>query len=127
MDETARTTELLTRMEKNSRYQTWLSLAQCLFSLAAVVCCAVLLVAVLRLLPQMQTVLANLESATRQLAAADLAGMAENVDALMVTGQESLEQTMDVIETLDLEALNKAIEDLASIVEPLAKLAKMFS
>ena len=126
MDEATRVRDLLQRIDKNGRRQVGLSIALCVCAVVATVCCAVLLVAVLRLLPQMETVLANLETTTQQLAAADLASMAENMDSLVVTGQESLEQTMDIIEKLDLETLNKAIEDLASVIEPLAKLSNMF-
>ena len=33
-------------------------------------------------------------------------------------GQDSLKQTMDKLNTIDFETLNKAIEDLAAVVQP---------
>ena len=75
---------------------------------------------------QMQTVLSNLEEASAQLAQADLSGTVSNVDTLVATGQESLEQTMAKLNTIDFETLNAAIEDLAAVVEPMSRLANMF-
>ena len=70
----------------------------------------------------MQTVLGNLEQTTAQLASMDLQSMGSNVDALVATGQEGLEQTMEKLNSIDLDTLNKAIGDLAKVVEPLARL-----
>lgn len=127
MGENERMLEVLERIEKQGQRQAWIGIAQCVFSLAAAVCCAVLLVTVLRVLPQMEAVLGNLERTTQQLAAADLISMAENMDALVVTGQQSLEQTMEKINALDLETLNKAIEDLSKVIEPLARFFRAFN
>ena len=134
MEENAQVLELLKQIEKNTRQQTKMSRLQCAVTVAAALCCAVMLVMVWNGLPeltgivgQMETVLGNLENVTTQLAAADLAEMAENVDALVVTGQKSLEQTMEKINAIDLETLNKAIEDLAKIIEPLARFFGAFN
>lgn len=134
MEENREMLELLRRMEKNGRQQTVMSRVQCAFTVAAALCCGVLVVLVWNVLPelsgvvgQMETVLANLEQVTAQLASADLAEMAGNVDALVVTGQQSLEQTMEKINAIDLETLNKAIEDLSRVIEPLARFFDRFS
>lgn len=133
MEENAQALEILKQIEKNGRRQTLMSGIQCAITVAAALCCVVMLVTVWNVLPelagitqQMETVLGNLENVTTQLAAADLAEMAENVDALVVTGQKSLEQTMEKINTIDLETLNKAIEDLAKVIEPLARFFRAF-
>lgn len=116
------------------RQQTRSSRIQCILMLVTALCCVALVVTVLGVLPrvdgvitQMEAVLGNLEQATAQLAAADLEGMASNVDDLVVTGQQSLEQTMEKLNTIDFEALNRAIKDLADVIEPLAKFFNAFS
>lgn len=133
MEENAQVLEILKQIEKNGRRQTLMSSIQCAITVAAALCCVCMLVMVWNVLPelagiveQMETVLGNLENVTTQLAAADLAEMAENVDALVVTGQKSLEQTMEKINAIDLETLNKAIGDLAKVIEPLARFFRAF-
>ena len=49
-----------------------------------------------------------------------------DVDTLVTTTQEGLEDTLAEIEKIDFDALNKAIKDLAAVVEPLAKLFSNF-
>ena len=73
-----------------------------------------------------ESVLSDLEQATRQLSVMDFAGMVENVETLVTTAQESLEQTMGKLNSIDFNTLNKAIEDLAKVVEPMSKLMKVF-
>ena len=56
----------------------------------------------------------------------DFAAMISDVDGLMVTAQQSLEDTMGKLNGIDFTALNKAIKDLAAVVEPLAKVSSVF-
>lgn len=133
MEENKQMLELLERMEKNSRRQTRLGMIQCAFSLIAAVFCAGVFLLIFGILPQidtvlsqLQTVLSNLETTTEQLASFDMGGMVSDVDALVVSAQQSLQQTMEKLNTIDLKTLNKAIADLADVVEPLSKVAKMF-
>ena len=141
MEENKQLAEILERMERNSRRQLRLGRLQCLFSLAAAVFCGASLFLILRLLPQvaqvlpqigsvldqMQLVLTNLETTTEQLSQIDLSGMVSGVDTLVTTAQESLNQTMSKLDTLDFATLNKAIEDLATVVEPLSRFFKALS
>ena len=78
------------------------------------------------LVSQMQVVLGNLETATAQLSVIDFSGMISDVEALVSAAQESLEQTMGNLGTLDFQTLNKAIDDLSKVVEPMSKLMKVF-
>ena len=64
---------------------------------------------------------------TRTLEETDLAGIAENVDALVLrardsltTAEETLAQASEKLDALDVDALNQAIEDLKKAIEPLA-------
>ena len=131
MEENKQMLELLEQIEKNSRKQVRLGRIRCLLTL---VCCVIVLGTVLWLvpqvlevLPQINTVMANLEAVTEQLASVDLAGMVTDVNSLVTTAQKSLDLSMGTLNELDMETLNKAIQDLADVVEPLAKLSNMFS
>ena len=134
MEENKQILELLEKIEKNSRQQLRTSRLLCLLALAAAGVCAVALVIIFHYLPrvdavvtQMQTVLSNLEITTKELASLDLSGMVSGIDGLVVAGQESLQQTMEKLDTLDLATMNKAIKDLAAVVEPLARLISRFN
>lgn len=140
MDENQKMMDLLERMEKANRKQVAYARLQFIFSSVAAICCAVLLLTGLKILPQLQdaavqaeTVLSNLETVTTELAKSDLSGMVENMDALVTnvdglvgTSQAGVEQTMAKINAIDFEALNDAIQDLSDVIEPIAKFFNTF-
>ena len=140
MENNERMIELLERMEKANRKQVAYARMQFLFSAVAAICCAVLLFAGMKVLPQLQqaavqaeTVLSNLETVTTELAQVDLSGMVDNVDALVTnvdglvgTSQTAVEQTMTKINAVDFDALNEAIKDLSDVIEPIAKFFNTF-
>lgn len=133
MEENKEMLELLRQIQKSNRQQVRTNRLLCIFALVTAICCIVLFVTIYNMLPQlttvvtrMDTVLGNLEQTTEQLAALDLKTMVSDVDTLVVTGQQSLEQTMEKLNTLDFETLNQAIEDLADVIEPLAKFFNTF-
>ena len=53
--------------------------------------------------------------------------LVSDVDTLVGTTQNGLEDTLEKIEKVDFDKLNKAIGDLAAVVEPLAKFFNSFS
>lgn len=129
MEENKEMLELLRQIEKNSRQQTRTARLQCLLALVAAVFCVGVFALIFNFLPrldtvvtQMQTVLGNLETTTQELAALDLGSMMDGIDTLVASGQEGLAQTMEKLNTIDIDTLNKAIKDLAAVVEPFAKL-----
>ncbi len=133
MEENKEILELLRQIEKSNRQRVRMGRFLCALALAAVLCCCLTFGVVYRLVPQAnavltqtQTVLGNLESTTQQLAALDLAQMVANVDALVVSGQQSLEQSMDKLNSIDFDTLNQAIQDLSNVIQPLARLSGMF-
>lgn len=153
MDEN-QTMLLLQQLEQNSRKQTRYAKLQCIFSLAAALCCGGLLIVVLNLLPklnqvveqvgavavqaeavtlqaqglaqQAEDVMTNLETVTRELAESELAEMVKNVDELVTTSHEGVSQALEKMDAMDIEALNKAIANLSAVVEPLAKFFNVF-
>lgn len=134
MEQNQELLDLLRKIEKSSKQQSRIAVIQCVLTVVTVLCCVAAVVLICRVLPQfnelvtqMQTVLGNLEQTTEQLAAADLESMVSNVDSFVITGQDSLEKTMEKLNTIDFEALNNAIKDLAAVVEPLANFFGRFS
>ena len=123
-------------LEKQNRYAKW----QLIFTVALVVCCVGLALMVFDLLPKVQALIPRVESLTqqievtltdlqgitKQLAEADLKGMVDNVDQLVGSSQTAVEQTMEKMNSIDLTTLNKAIKDLAAVIEPMAKFFNMF-
>ena len=140
MEENNETVELLKRIERLNRHQVWSGYIRAGLMLVCVVCMVALVVMVSRLMPQIneilgqakiamgqiQTVLGDLQQTTGPLAQVDYAGMVDNVDNLVTTGQQSLAQMMEKVNSMDFETLNQAIEDLAAVIEPLAKMTKVF-
>lgn len=124
---------LMEKIEKSNRQQVNFARIQCIFSVVAAVCCLLLLLTVAKIVPdirelsgeisgiaaQAETVLTNLETVSDELAAADLEGLVTDVDSLVASSLEK-------ISTIDIETLNKAIKDLAEVIEPLAKVANIF-
>ncbi len=138
--ENERLLQLLEKMENTNRTQVLYARLQFVFTALSAMCCIVLLVFGMKVLPQLQeaavqaeTVLTNLETVTTELAASDLSSMVENVDALVgnVDGlvsasQSGVEQAIEKMNAIDFEALNDAIKDLSAVIEPIAKFFKTF-
>ena len=125
--------QMMERIDRSNRRQARYGLLQCIFSLISVVCCVALLLLVISAVPQFQamaqqaeTVLSNLETVSNELANVDLAGMVQDVDALVSDSQTGLTEAMNKLNAIDIDTLNKAIESLADVIEPLAKLSNIF-
>lgn len=64
----------------------------------------------------------NLNKITTELAEVDVDGLFDNVNGLVIQSQKDVTSAMEKLNAINFEKLNGAIEDLASIVDPLAKL-----
>ena len=140
MEEKNEMLELLKKIEESNRKQLWYARIQCIAALVAVVCFVGLYFLIKDFLPQisaiiteipgvvaqMESVLSNLELVTKELTTVDFAGMIEGVNALVATGQAGLEETVVKLNSIDFEALNKAIATLTEVIDPLAKFFKVF-
>lgn len=133
MEENKEIIELLKKLDESSQKRVRLGRILCVLALVAALFCGATFAVVFSLVPQVETVLTqvqpvlgNLEQTSQQLAALDLEGMVSNVDALVITGQQTLQQSMEKLDTVDFDALNQAIRDLSAVIEPLAKWGKMF-
>lgn len=147
MEQNNQMLELLAKIEKTNRRQLLFTQILCGLALVAAVFCVVALLQVRQMMPQlnavitqMQTVLGSMEEVAGELAqldmqsivgnvealVGDVEGLVGNVDDLATSAQESLKQTMTKFGAINFETLNKAIEDLAAVVEPLAKFFNVF-
>ena len=52
--------------------------------------------------------------------------MVNNVDGLVTTSQEGIEQAMEKINAIDIEALNQAIQDLSDVINPISTFFNKF-
>ena len=130
--------QILQQLAESSQKQERFARIQCIFTVASAVFCLLLLLSVTRVIPQIrtlaeqisglsaqaETVLTNLETVTDQLAQADVSGMVSNVDALAKTSQSGIQQALEKINAINIDTLNKAIEDLSKVVSPLANLVQ---
>ena len=124
---------LLQKIERSNRQQVKLTRFVCIIALIAALCCGCTICLVYNVLPQInslisqtQTILGNLETATAQLSVVDFSGMIQDVEALVTNAQTSLEQTMGKLNSINFDTLNKAIDDLAKVVEPMSRLMNVF-
>lgn len=76
---------------------------------------------------QWQEIADDLSEVSGKLSEIRWQSLAENIDETAVTAQESLEKAMKAIDELDIEGLNEAIEELHTVVEPLANIVKRLS
>ena len=90
---------------------------------------AVLLIAALMVLPRLNSALDALEGTAEVITALELEPMVESVTELATAGTEGITDALDdvtralaKIEQLDIDGLNQSIEDLGTVVGPLAKL-----
>lgn len=132
--------ELMERIEASTRKQSRYALFQLIFTVLTSAAFIMLLLIVVRILPQLQEtvnqaeiVLGNLESVTNELANSDLTGMVkdidalvENVDGLVTTSQQGVTEAVGKINAINFDALNDAIKDLSEVIEPIAKFFKSF-
>ena len=123
-------------LEKQNKFSQW----QLILTAVMAVSCTLLAILVFQLLPQVQALIHQVESLTQQiegtltdlqgitaqLAEADLKSMVNNVDQLVGSSQIAVEETMNKMNSIDLSTLNKAIKDLAAVIEPMAKFFNLF-
>ncbi len=145
MTEQADMGKLLTELEKTNRRQLFYSRIQCFFSVAAALFCAGVFFSLSSILPQigslsaqLETVLGNLETITAQLskldfeqivhsAEGDFKLMVENVDSLVSASQTGINETMQKLNAIDFNKLNRAISDFSAVVQKLSSFLNVFN
>lgn len=138
--------EILAKLEKHTRQQLLFTKILCILCTLVVVCTLVLMfsitgavtelmelaaplqeltVQVKDLAVEAETVMEDLGVVAEELAAADLSGIVENVNDLTAESQGVISNAMAKLDSIDITTLNKAVKDLASIVEPLARVSSL--
>lgn len=74
----------------------------------------------------MQLILEDMQVITSELADADLNQMIANVDHLVVSSEQNINDALVKINTIDIEELNRAIQNLSDVIEPLAQVFGRF-
>ena len=139
--------EILERLDKSNRQQVRYARLQSVLAILAAVCFIALVFAVGSIMPQLmdfaaqaqdiaaeaetlieqtEVVLTNLEEVTAELTQVEFTKMISDVDELVISSQEGLEEALEKVNSIDLEKLNEAIDGLAKVVEPLSKFFKVF-
>ena len=139
--------ELLKNLEKNSAQQLLFTKILCILCALVLVCSLVMMFSVTgavkelmtlaqplqELTAQVQalaaeadTVMADLGIVAESLAAADLGSIVKNVNALASESQSAVAGAMKKLDAIDIDTLNQAIRDLADVVEPLAKITRIW-
>jgi len=132
--------EILERLEKSNRQQVRYARLQSVLAILAALCFIALVLVVWSVVPQFkdfaaeaesllgqaEVVLTNLEDVTSELAQLEYTEMIEGVNSLVSDSQQGLEQTLEKVNSIDIETLNEAIDGLSKVVEPLTKLFNVF-
>jgi len=140
MEEKNEMLELMKKLEESSRKQLLYARIQCVAAVVAVVCFAAIFFLIKDFLPQisaivtqipgvvdqMETVLGNLEVVTTELAAVDFESMITGINSLVSSGETGLQETVAKLNSIDFETLNKAIQNLSEVIEPMANFFKVF-
>jgi len=83
-------------------------------------------VTITNLAEEADAVMKDLGIVAEALAAADLGSIVENINKLASESEGAVADAMKKLDTIDIETLNKAIKDLADVVEPLAKIGRIW-
>jgi N-acyl-L-homoserine lactone synthetase len=82
-----------------------------------------------RILYEAETTFSKLSAISAQIDEADVPGMIEQINVLVQDGQtaaaaatDSMQTAADKMEALDIDTLNRSIQDFAAVVEPLSRL-----
>lgn len=132
--------EILEQLEKTNRQQVKNARLQSALAILAALCFVALVFVVSSVVPklmdftaeaekllgQAEVVLTNLEEVTTELTQVEFTKMIDDVDELVSSSQQGLEQTLEKVNSIDIETLNEAIDGLAKVVEPLTKFFKVF-
>lgn len=138
-EENLMTKELMTELVNNSRKQLFYArvrtFAMVIIAAAVILFLISMAPGLLKTVNQANDVMAQasdtitlanaaIESITEMSGA--ITDMGENMDTFITENAESVAAVMEKIEAVDFEGLNKAIKDLGTVIEPLAKFFNIF-
>lgn len=123
--------DILEDLEKSNREQadyakkTWIMTLISTISILVVVVflliyCTFLIPRINNMLNQAQVSLDNIAEISADISALDFEGLMGEVGGLVTTTEKDLNKTMEKIDEINIEDLNKSIKSLGDVIEPLA-------
>ena len=123
--------DILEDLEKSNREQadyakkTWIMTLISTISILVVVVfllvyCVFLIPRINNMLNQAQVSLDNIAEISADISALDFEGLMGEVGGLVTTTEKDLNKTMEKIDEINIEDLNKSIKSLGDVIEPLA-------
>lgn len=116
--------------EKYARRQYFMSQ---ITAAASLVLLGIVLYATATLLPKantsfqnLDTVIQNLDTVTAELAEADLNEMIGNINGLVTSSEQNIQEALTQVNSIDIDTLNQAIKNLSDAVAPLADFFNRF-
>lgn len=82
---------------------------------------SVLIPRVNRLFDDVETVMESVNAVANELEEAHLGQMVTDIDSLVTSSDQSVKEALDQINSVDIATLNQAIQDLSSLIRPLAR------
>ncbi len=112
---------------KRTFYMTAISAACCVLILTVAVAAYFSLVPRLKSsLKSIEQTAQNLSEISQELNEADLSGMIQDVDSMVVTSEEGVRRALSKIDSINIEELNNAIGALSDTVNTLRKFTDLF-
>lgn len=105
---------------KIMKKQLWYSRLTIVTFLVLILVVGYMVVQVSSLVPQVNSVLDNVEEISADLRDEKLSDTIRDIDEFTKTSQTGVEQAIEKLERIDLDSLNEAIQDLNSLISPLA-------
>ena len=132
--------EVLQKLERISSQQLLFTKILCLLCALVLICSLVMMFSVTgavkelmtlaqplqELAGEADTIMADLGVVAESLAEADLGSIVENVNMLASESQSAVAGAMKQLDAIDIDMLNQAIRDLADVVEPRAKITRIW-
>ncbi|MEG7530649.1 MAG: hypothetical protein RSF83_04580 [Hungatella sp.] len=102
-------------------------------AMASILVLGIVLFAAVSILPKvndtfqnMDIIMKDLEQITAELAAADLQQMITDVDHLVTSSEQNIQDALTQVNSIDIDTLNQAIKNLSDVISPLANFFNRF-
>lgn len=105
---------------KIMKKQLWYSRLTIVTFLVLILVVGYMVVQISSLVPQVNSVLDNVEEISADLRDERLIDTIRDIDEFTKTSQDGVERAIEKLESIDLDSLNEAIQDLNSLISPLA-------
>lgn len=108
--------------KKQYRMNQITALASVLMLCAVLYSCSLIIPRMNILFTNLEVVMEDIEIITDGLAKSNLPQMINDIDRLVTSSEQSVQDALNKINAIDIATLNKAIKDLSDIINPIARL-----